>query len=145
MVPSYTQSTTAVKTGTTKQHRTRERILKIRAGYGFFRRISALGPGEDARCTDRPKRAIRCGGDPVQAIIGILGVRTRNKIPVRAIPVFCQSELGTALERDNILTRSPNVVTRSRDDAHQDLIGSVGIENRSRDDAPACAIPMDRQ
>jgi len=39
MVPSYTQSTTAVKTGTTKQHRTRERILKIRAGYGFFRRI----------------------------------------------------------------------------------------------------------
>src|SRR5438067_7428435 len=39
MVPSYTQSTTAVKTGTTKQDRTRELILKIRSGYGFFRRI----------------------------------------------------------------------------------------------------------
>src|SRR5206468_6322701 len=67
------------------------------------------------------------------------------EIPVRAIPVFCQSELGTALERDNILARSPNVVTGSRDDTDEDLIGSVGIENRGRDDAPSYAIPMDRQ
>src|SRR5439155_16888376 len=73
------------------------------------------------------------------------GVRTRNKIPLCAIPVFRQSELGTALERDDILARGPNVVTRQRDDTDQDLIGSVGIEIWGRDDAPACTIPMDGQ
>src|SRR5262245_55186447 len=80
----------------------------------------------------------------MQTIIGVLSVWTRNKIPVRAIPVFSQSELGTALKRDNVLARSPNVVTRQRNDADEHLTGGVGIEVWRRDHAPACAIPVDR-
>src|SRR5205814_10534848 len=101
---------------------------------------SALWSGEHACCPDRPKRAIRCGGDPVQAVIGIWGVRTRNKIPLRAIPVFSQRELGAALKWDNILASCPDVVARQGDDANEHRIGRVGIKARGRNNVPTYSV-----
>src|SRR5215470_15276612 len=73
---------------------------------------SALGSGEDSGRANSPKCAVRCGRNPVQAIIGVPFVGALHRVPLRAIPIFSQGELGAALDGDNILASSPDVVTR---------------------------------
>src|SRR4029453_5921259 len=58
---------------------------------------------------------------------------------------ICQRLLRAALKRQTKQARSPNVLTRQRDNADEDLIVGVAIEKRRGNHAPASPTQMNRQ
>ena len=113
MVPNYMQSTTAVKTETTKQHRTRKRILKIPGGYGFFRRIRVRS-GRAKTPVVPTVQSVPFGVAviPCRRLLEFWALKLGTKFQFEPFQFSVKRELSTALERHDILTGSPNVVTR---------------------------------